>query len=408
MDKDYAPPDNDILDQQLEEAADANLQRDSWMEAPSSLDVDYVQRKKREGKSTFVASTETQHALKIHEAELSHHLKDVKEDEDAIEEEPAQRDVPYTFGDAGSQWRMMKLKGVYRIAEEEGRSVEDVALEKYGNLRDFDDAREEEIEVDRRKTYGKDYVGKEKPSGELYEERRLKAGIHRPPRRPSHPESEDLPQGEVVPDPRPTANTVKLSQTELNRLKAQMMKAKMKGAANAAELEAQYNAAAAGLANTREADVVVLDPMDNRMLAGGRKGEVKELTNKRGRERGLVVENEDMSIEDMVRQERRTKGQRGGEGMLLAEKIAKDAKFDVRNFIHTSTIRRLLTLPRMISITSTKTRPNSLNAPRNLLSISAIPQLQTTNAQTAFSTAARSVTTKTSLHPSPPWRPSSR
>jgi hypothetical protein len=330
MDKDYAPPEDDTLDQRLETAADADLQRDSWMQAPSSMDVDYVQRKKKEEKTQFVgASAEKQHALKVHDAELNHHLKDLGDDDEMVEDEPVQRDVPYTFGDSGSHWRMTKLKGVYRIAEEEGRTVEDVALQKYGDLRDFDEAREEEIEVDRTNMYGKNYVGKQKPSGELYAERRLKAGIHRPPRRPSHTE-EDLPQGKTVPEPRPTADSVKLSQTDLNKLKGQMMKAKMKGAANAAELEAQFNAALASGAAGGASGVVVLNAMDNRMLAGGRQGEVKELTNKRGLERGLVVENEDMSIEDMVRQERRTKNQAGGEGMLLAEKIAKDAKFDVR------------------------------------------------------------------------------
>ena len=324
--KDYAPHDDDILDHQLEEAADADLQRDDWMKAPSSMDVDYVQRKKREEKTTYVkASAETQHALKIHHAELNHHLADLNEDQGTIADESAQRQVSYKFGDAGAQWRMTKLKGIYRAAEETRRSVEDIAMEKYGDLRDFDEAREEEIELDRRKMYGQDYVGKEKPSGELYEERRLNAGVHRPSR--DH-EEEDLPQGEVVPDPQPTANTVMLSQTELNRLKAQMMKAKMKKASNAAQLEAEYNAALTNSTGGRERDVVVLNAMDNRMLAGGRQGEVTAITNKRGQERGLVKENEDMSIEDMVRQERRTKGQAGGEGMLLAEKIAKDAKFD--------------------------------------------------------------------------------
>jgi hypothetical protein len=328
MDKDYPPPTDDFLDHQLAEAADANLQRDDWMQAPSSMDVDYVQRKKREDKSTFVgASAEQKQALKVHHAELNHHLSGVQGDGALVEDEPAQRQVSYTFGDAGSQWRMTKLKGVYRIAEQEGRPVDEVALEKYGDLRDFDDAREEETEVDRRKMYGRDYVGKEKPSGELFEERRLDAGIHRPPREHSH-SAEALPQSQVVSDPRPTANTVPLSQTELNKLKAQMMKAKMKGAANATDLEAQYNAAISGAANRPGSDVVVLNSMDNRMLAGGRQGEVKELTNKRGLERGLVVENDDMSVEDMLRQERRTKGQAGGEGMLLAEKIAKDSKFD--------------------------------------------------------------------------------
>lgn len=326
QEKDYAPPDGDILDQQLEEAAGADLQRDDWMKAPSSMDIDYVQQRKKEDKSTYVhASAEQKHALKIHKAELNHHLADLKEDEGPVADDAAQREVNYIFGDAGAQWRMTKLKGIYRAAEETQRSVEEVAMENYGDLRYFDEAREEEVELDRRKTYGKDYVGKEKPSGELYEERRLKAGMHRSSR--EH-EEQDLAQREAVSDPRPTTNTVALSQTELNKLKAQMMKAKMKKALNAAQLEAEYNAAlTSSTAGGRDPGVVVLSAMDNRMLAGGRQGEVTAITNKRGQERGLVKENEDMSIEDMVRQERRTKGQ-GSEGLLLAEKIAKDSKFD--------------------------------------------------------------------------------
>lgn len=399
MDKDYPPPNDDFLDHQLEEAADANLQRDDWMRAPSSMDVDYVQRKKRDDKSTFVgASTEQKYAHKVHQAELNHHLRGVQGDDAAGEQEPVQQ-VSYTFGDSGSQWRMTKLKGVYRIAEEERRPVEEVALEKYGHLRDFDDAREEEIEVDRRKMYGRDYVGKEKPSGELFEERRLKAGIHRPAREPSHL-ADDLPQGQVVSDPRPTANTVVLSQTELNKLKAQMMKAKMKGAANAAELEAQYNAALSGAANRIEPDVVVLNSMDNRMLAGGRQGEVKELTNKRGRERGLVVENDDMSVEDMLRQERRTKGQAGGEGMLLAEKIAKDSKFDVSASSfqpYDDAYKNRMTLT--ILMRTPRNSPLVLPNPRSTF---ATKQFPTTNAQTAFSTPAPFVITKTNLLRNPP------
>jgi hypothetical protein len=297
------------------------------MKAPSSMDIDYVQRKKREEKTTYVkASAEQQHALKIHHAELNHHLADLNVDQGQVADDSAQREVNYTFGDMGAQWRMTKLKGIYRAAEESRRSVEDVAMEKYGDLRDFDEAREEEIELDRRKMYGKEYIGKEKPSGELYEERRLKAGIHRSSR--DQKQEDDLPQGQVVEDPRPTTNTVALSQTELNKLKAQMMKAKLKKAPNAASLEAEYNAALTNSAGGKQSDVVVLNAMDNRMLAGGRQGEVTAITNKRGTERGLVKENDDMSIEDMVRQERRTKNQAGGEGLLLAEKIAKDSKFD--------------------------------------------------------------------------------
>jgi len=91
-----------------------------------------------------------------------------------------------------------------------------------------------------------------------------------------------------------------------------MMKAKLKGAANAPQLEVEYNSAMTDFANRKEPDVVVLGAIDNRMLAGGRKGEIKAVDTKRGRERGLVTENEDMSIDDMVRQETHTRGHPGG------------------------------------------------------------------------------------------------
>jgi len=52
--KDMPPPEDAILDTRLKEAANADLQRNSWMQAPSSLDVDYVQRKKKEEKSTYI------------------------------------------------------------------------------------------------------------------------------------------------------------------------------------------------------------------------------------------------------------------------------------------------------------------------------------------------------------------
>lgn len=43
-------------------------------------------------------------------------------------------------GGPGYQWRMMKLRRAYEQAEEQGRSVEEVALERYGSLDEFNDA----------------------------------------------------------------------------------------------------------------------------------------------------------------------------------------------------------------------------------------------------------------------------
>lgn len=74
-------------------------------------------------------------------------------------------------GGPGSQWRMMKLRRVYETAEEEGRPVEEVALDRFGSLEEFEEAREErrilDEREDRRAAKGSTSKGKGKePEGE--------------------------------------------------------------------------------------------------------------------------------------------------------------------------------------------------------------------------------------------------
>jgi hypothetical protein len=311
------------------------LKRDAWMEAPSAIDIEYSHRPRKKSPSPPTSKMlQEGFEFKLHEKEINRHLHDLEQDDEppptVDDDVPAKHEVDYTFGDSGSKWRMTQLKAVYTKAKETGRDVEYVAMDKYGSLREFDDAREEQIELERRQTYGKGYIGKEKPSGELFQERKISSAVHRTRDHPRDydPEIDDLPQAEHKDAMPASTSTAPLDQTGLNRLKAQMMKAKLRGSADAAKLEAEYNAAAAGLANHKTPDVVVLGAMDNRMLAGRSRTEVKPVENKRGRERGQVEDNEDMSIEDMVREERRNRGQAGGEGRRFAERIAKDAKFD--------------------------------------------------------------------------------
>ena len=314
-------------------ASNGEIKRDSWMEQPSSLDIDYTQRgvkKASEPKTSRFSKVDFE--LKIHENELNkHHLENLAEGKDIPEnviEKSEQHEVDYTFGDAGAQWRMSKLNRVYKKAEETGKSVDEIAEDQFGDLKAFDEAREEQIELERRETYGEGYVGKNKPSGELFEERKLEIGLRNEGSKSEH-DRPDVPESpRDVDAKRPAVTRVPLDQTALNRLKAQMMKAKVRRLPNAAELESEYNAAAT-FANSKQPDIIVLGAMDNRMLAGSREGEVTRTDNKRGRERGLVEENEDMSIADMVRQERRSRNQAGGEGQRFAERIARDAKFDV-------------------------------------------------------------------------------
>ncbi|KAH8675112.1 CwfJ C-terminus 1-domain-containing protein-like protein [Ilyonectria robusta] len=294
------------------------LVRDSWMTAPSSIEIDYVHRPDKTPKPP---SPKPEPRRVLHHRELNRNIDDVKLGKTADDEDdtPTERTFDYTFGDMGSAWRMTKLRTVYSQADEKNCPVEEVAVERFGSLQEFDDAREEQQEMERRKLYGKGFKGQEQPTGELYRQR-LEKQRDEPPRKP---EQTTAPQV-VVPA------TPAIDQTALNRLRAGMMKAKLRRAPNAAQLEDEYNRAAATFAQrgpTAGPDAVVLGVMDNRQLAGTR-AEAKAVDTKRGRERGTVEENADMSIDDMVREERRTRMQAGGEGLRLAERIAKDAKFD--------------------------------------------------------------------------------
>ena len=280
------------------------LQRDSWMQMPSGTDIEFTHKVMKHPQNPNVSRpSKADFQLKIHDSELNkRHLQDLAGGEvtqEHVLEEPTAYEVNYVFGDAGSQWRMTKLKAVFRHAEESGKPVEAVALDRFGGLRAFDDAREEQIELERRETYGSGYVGKEKPSGDLFAQRKIDAGI----RRTSSATVNDRHNADTTETfnmntQSPASKPAVLDHTALNRLKARMMKAKLRGAGNAADLEAEYNAALDSFTTSIQPEIVVLGGMNNRMLAGARNNEVKNVNTKRGRERGLVEENEDMSIED--------------------------------------------------------------------------------------------------------------
>jgi len=300
------------------------IQRDSWMTAPNALDIEYTQNGEKH--IVELPPQKPDYNLKIHKNELNDKLQDLADGktlDDLQEEDDSDHEVSYTFGDEGAQWRMTKLKAVYDEAKRTGKGVEEVAMQRLGGLRELDAAREEETELERRRLYGQGYIGKEKPTGDLFKERESDFEL-----REKSSQSAiytELPQGEIVEaDSTPVQS---IDTTTLNRMKAQLLKAKLKNSTDVAKLESEYNAAMAKFVKAPVSGDHVLGVMDNRMLAGIR-GEVNTVDNKRGRERGTVVYNEDMSIEDMVREERRTRGQGGGEGMRAAERIANDGKFD--------------------------------------------------------------------------------
>jgi hypothetical protein len=61
-------------------------------------------------------------------------------------------------GSAGSSWRMAKLRRVYEAAAEENRPIEEIALERYGDLESFEQAKEERQILDDRGPRRRDHL----------------------------------------------------------------------------------------------------------------------------------------------------------------------------------------------------------------------------------------------------------
>ncbi|QUC15765.1 uncharacterized protein UV8b_00006 [Ustilaginoidea virens] len=311
------------------EASAAAPARDAWMTAPSALQVEHVHRAQPRTRTTPPEKPKRV----IHSRELNRRLGSTDDDDGGRHHHSpgsptmtTEHKADYVFGDAGSSWRMTKLRGVYSTAEMSGRPVDDVAVERYGSLREFDAACEEKEEMGRRKIYGSGYKEKDVPTGDLH-----RARAQQPQEVAAA--SDEAEAAAADPPPRGGAAAVvpqaPADQTSLNRLRAQMMRAKMRNAPNAAQLEEEYNRASCGLAPASQegaAAAVVLGAMHTRQLAGPR-GEVRPVASRRGRERGLVEDNPDMTLDDMVREERRTKNQAGGEGLRLAQRIARDGGY---------------------------------------------------------------------------------
>lgn len=68
----------------------------------------------------------------------------------SLDDYPTPASKAVTPGGPGSQWRMMKLRRVLETAEEEGKPIEEVALDRFGSLEEFEAAKEERRVLDER------------------------------------------------------------------------------------------------------------------------------------------------------------------------------------------------------------------------------------------------------------------
>ncbi|KAI9462196.1 CwfJ C-terminus 1-domain-containing protein-like protein [Boletus coccyginus] len=192
-----------------------------------------------------------------------------------------------TPGGPGSSWRMMRLRRVYETAEEENRSVEEVGLERFGTTQAFEEAKEERRILDeregRRRQRTTNHKGKDR---EVPGEKRFtftdvgasgassrSSSFRRPTTADdSGPTTPSPAAGSVKPGPDRRLDSLRLpsqaasplaqshtpipsvmtpsvaavsttrgmSPSSLNKLQAQVLRAKLMNAPNAAQLEEEY------------------------------------------------------------------------------------------------------------------------------------------------------------------------
>ncbi|KAK4046461.1 Pre-mRNA-splicing factor cwf19 [Microbotryomycetes sp. JL201] len=348
-------------------------------------------------------------------------------------------------GSSGSAWRMSKLRRTYEMAQEEGRPVEDVALERYGSLDLFRQAQDERRILDERQDNKRprrqDGLGPSTPAqdtgrrfmftdagtgggggvpGSADSSRPASRGsfrrpgeqqpppsLHRsisnasssnggggttstaaggtpstnqhsrpqtpipsvftpPPVAPKRTQSGLSTSMVLVPDPTSSSTSNSkppLTQSELNKLQAKVLKAKLMGLDNATELEQEYErerkrrdeAGPEVLEANVDGDgghVRVLPTLDGRgrlydvgtgkddssaaedKTQSGRRKKKEPFFESRDRKTGEVLrhnaDDDQISLSELVRQEKFSAGASDQKNMdyEMANRIATDARFD--------------------------------------------------------------------------------
>ncbi|KAJ4477117.1 CwfJ C-terminus 1-domain-containing protein-like protein [Lentinula lateritia] len=256
----------------------SSLKREEWMLGPSSSAAE---------SSDFFSSLgmETQRKAKDKQKEKAQEMDRAMEIEKSLEiqdeqnidpsttsDSPPKR--PFTPGGPGSHWRMTRLKRVYETAEEEGRDVLEVALERFDSAEAWELAQEERRVLDERdgrrgrpqdRFESGDRGGGEK--GFMFSGSSSRSSSFRRPggSGPSTPSaggppvnrrldslrlpsqaSSPLQQSHtpipsvLTPPPSQLSSRRALSPSSLNKLQAKVLRAKLVGAPNAENLEREY------------------------------------------------------------------------------------------------------------------------------------------------------------------------
>ncbi|KAI9471869.1 MAG: CwfJ C-terminus 1-domain-containing protein-like protein [Benjaminiella poitrasii] len=319
----------------------------------------------------------------VSERELNKHLVQGKK----FEEYPEEEKKRIKFGDAGSNWRMMKLKRTIEQAEDEGRPLREVGIEKYGSAEKFEEALTEREYLDKRghgdrsrrdrgRHNDKDDRRRDRRRDESQDRERHTSSSRRYVfndfesqqktfKRPeplkattkaivSTEANRELTSMTPVSQPQPpliishssTAAIPALSRDQLNKLNAKLVKARLMGSNNLEELEKEYQAELERFEQAEKginsSNVAVLPTLDNQgriydyalkqgdteqqALKGKKQyeGTHDKVTGERIR---YGTADDNLSLADMVRQERGG-NQSFNMDLEFANRIATDASFE--------------------------------------------------------------------------------
>ncbi|KAG1797728.1 CwfJ C-terminus 1-domain-containing protein-like protein [Suillus plorans] len=220
--------------------------------------------------------------IKISSKELNQDIRTGHSIDNDVPPPPSKVTTP---GGPGSNWRMMRLRRVYETAAEENKPIEEVALERFGTLQAFEEAKEERHILDERqgkRSERKDERGRGRETGG---EKRFmftdvgasgassrSSSFRRPGSgptgsTPSTPSPTNPPANRrldslrlpsqaasplaqshtpipnvMTPSMASTSTRRAMSPSSLNKLQAQVLRAKLMNAPNAEKLEEEYEA----------------------------------------------------------------------------------------------------------------------------------------------------------------------
>lgn len=273
-------------------------------------------------------------------------------------EQPAQR-----FGAPGYQWRMTKLKRVYQMAEEAGVDVEQVALERYGSMDAFNEARaERQFLEDQDAGRSRSRSGARatdrsssqaprfrRPGESSVPQRRAEAPFRQSetPSRSATPSRAPIPSVLPAAGPSSTAGSrPTLTTSELNKLEAKVLRAELSGRPEAAslrrELETEKQRAATGGSRQEQVEALPVVNAQGQLYDVGTSSskdvEAQEELLKHGSRREIAKhtkelqreeDNRDVSLSDLVREERMSAGHESQKNsdVILANQIASDQGF---------------------------------------------------------------------------------